>query len=125
MVPLLRPGSRISGRVIGRWIAPRARTRPSRRKEDHLFSFFRKKSRADDATKAKFVDAITSFLSLQLFIVPNPSIEDTHGKINRKAIAYIYGYIDAFLRTRGYDMADTDIAVPVAIHVLRKLFRNY
>jgi len=88
-----------------------------------LFSFFRKKSRADDATKAKFVDAITSFLSLQLFIVPNPSIEDTHGKINRKAIAY--GYIDAFLRTRGYDMADTDIGVPVTFHVLRKLFPNY
>jgi hypothetical protein len=90
-----------------------------------LFSFFRKKSRADDATKAKLVDAITSLLSLQLVIVPNPSIEDTHGKINRKAIGYIYGYVDAFLRTRGYDMADTDIGVPVTFHVLRKLFPNH
>jgi hypothetical protein len=34
----------------------------------------------------------------------------------------IYGHIDAFLRTRGYDMADSEMSVPLTFHVVRKLF---
>jgi hypothetical protein len=87
-----------------------------------MFGLFRKKSRLDDEIKAKLEYAITTFLSLQLLILPEPAIEDALGNINRKAIGYIYGYIDAFLRLRGYDMADTDIGIPITFHVLRKLF---
>lgn len=39
-----------------------------------------------------------------------------------RALGYIYGFIDAALRTIGEDMADTAIGVPVTFHVLRGLF---
>lgn len=83
---------------------------------------FKKKASLDDATKAQLEGTITSLLALQLLILPNPKIEDTGGNINRKALGYIYGHIDAFLRTRGYDMADSELSVPLTFHVLRKLF---
>jgi len=66
--------------------------------------------------------AITSLLAVQLLILPNPQIEDDNGNINRKALGYIYGHIDAFLITRGYDTSDSDMSVPLTFQVLRKLF---
>jgi hypothetical protein len=87
-----------------------------------MFGIFKKKSRVDDDVKAKLEYAITTLLSIQLLILPDPSIEYSNGNINRKALGYIYGYVDAFLRLRGYDMADADIGVPITFHVLRKLF---
>ena len=87
-----------------------------------MFGLFRKKTCPNDATKMQLEGTITSLLALQLLILPNPQIEDASGNINRKALGYIYGHIDAFLRTRGYDMADSDLSVPLTFHVLRKLF---
>jgi hypothetical protein len=87
-----------------------------------MFGLFKKKSHLDDAVKVQLESAITSLLSLQILILPDPQIEDANGNINRKALGYIYGHIDAFLRTRGYDMADSEMSVPLTFHVLRKLF---
>jgi len=34
----------------------------------------------------------------------------------------VYGYIDAALRTRGHDMADMSIGVPITFQVIRRLW---
>jgi hypothetical protein len=52
-------------------------------------------------------------------------IEIVEGKVNRKAIGYIYGFIDAALRTHGEDMADLSVGVPIVFHVLRRLFPGH
>jgi hypothetical protein len=39
-----------------------------------------------------------------------------------RALGYVYGWTDAFLRTRGVDMADTTAGVPVLFHVFRRLW---
>ena len=52
-------------------------------------------------------------------------IEIVESKINRKAIGYIYGFIDAALRTQGEDMADLSVGVPMVFHVLRRLFPGH
>lgn len=54
--------------------------------------------------------------------VGNRSIEDVAGNINPRALAYIYGFIDAALRTIGQDMSDESIGIPVTFHVLRRVF---
>ena len=77
---------------------------------------------SDDKIKLQLQETITSLLALRLFILPNPQIEGVNGNINKKALGYIYGHIDAFLRTRGYDMADSEMSIPLTFHVLRKLF---
>lgn len=79
---------------------------------------------SDDKTKAKVANAIVDLLGLQLLLLPSEHkrLEGEDGAIYRKSIGYIYGYVDAFLRIRGYDMSDTDIGVPITFHVLRKLF---
>lgn len=50
------------------------------------------------------------------------SIKNSSGRINRKAIGYIYGFIDCALQTIGQDMSDASIGVPITYQVLRGLF---
>lgn len=84
-----------------------------------VFSFFRRKRRLTEQQQFKFIDAIATMLELQLAAVGpnamNPAIE-------RKALGYVYGFIDAALRTVGRDMSDRSIGVPITYHVLRRLF---
>ena len=60
-------------------------------------------SQPDDETKAAFANAIAALLDVQLTPLPpeDKRIEDQQGNIFRKSIGYVYGFIDAFLRTRG------------------------
>ncbi len=87
-----------------------------------MFGFFKKKRSFDDTQKSKFVEAISGMLETQKIVVGNRSIEDSEGCLNRKAIGYIYGFIDAALTTIGQDMSDTTIGVPITFHVLDRLF---
>lgn len=87
-----------------------------------MFGFFKKKRSFDDTQKSKFVKAISDMLEMQKIVASNCSIEDSEGCLNRKAIGYIYGFIDAALRTIGQDMSDASIGVPITFHVLDKLF---
>lgn len=87
-----------------------------------MFSFLRKRRTFGDQKKKKFVDAISTLLEVQMVAVGNRSIEDVAGNINAKALGYIYGFIDAALRTIGQDMSDESIDIPVTFHVLRRVF---
>ena len=91
-------------------------------KEAPLFEFFKKRSEFDDQKKEVFVDAVSTMLELQLVAVGNRSIEDGAGNPNRNAMGYVYGFIDAALRTIGQDMGNKSVGMPITFQVLRRVF---
>lgn len=87
-----------------------------------IWNPFRSKKTLSDAQKADFAKAIAELLSVQLLMVGDKTIESEAGGPKPKAIGYVYGFVDAVLRTKGWDMADLDIGIPVTFHVLRRLW---
>lgn len=87
-----------------------------------MFGFFKKKQIFDDAKKVQFVDSISSTLEMQITVSGGCSIEDSDGNLNRKAIGYIYGFIDAALGSIGQDMSNVSVGIPITYHVLNRLF---
>jgi hypothetical protein len=94
-----------------------------------MFGLFRQKTppkppHPDDQTMSKLANGIAGLLEVQLLLLPPEykRLAGDGGHIYRKSIGYVYGYIDAILRMKGYDMADSEIGIPITFHVLRKLF---
>lgn len=87
-----------------------------------LRKLFGRKDRFDDAAKLEFATAIAEMLQLQMIVATGKSIEDEQGRLKRKALGYVYGYIDAALRVKGHDMADMSIGVPITFQVIRRLW---
>ena len=86
-----------------------------------MFNIFKRTSSFDDTAKQALVDALVEMLDAQRSIAPNSPIE-VGGHIKRKALGYIYGFIDAALTTLGQDMSDVSVGVPITFQVLRHLF---
>ncbi len=64
-----------------------------------MFSIFQRRQVFDDRKRQVFVNAISDMLRVQMAITGASSIEDGKGNINRKAIGYIYGFIDGALKS--------------------------
>ena len=90
-----------------------------------LRKFFGRKDRFDDAAKSQFAKAVAETLELQTTVSAGKSIHDDHGRLKRKALGYVYGYTDAALRTKGHDMADMSIGVPITFQVIRRLWPDH
>jgi hypothetical protein len=91
---------------------------------------FGNESAFDKDEKSEFADRISILLSVQLVVSPvRPievsKIEVTEGQINRKAIGYIYGFIDCALQCRGEDITNLSVGLPVLHHVMRELFPGH
>jgi hypothetical protein len=52
-------------------------------------------------------------------------IEIERGRIHRKAMGYIYGFIDCALQCGGEDITDLDVGLPSVFHGMRKLFPGH
>jgi hypothetical protein len=87
--------------------------------------FGKEKTRDDKLTEA--VRVITGLLDNQASFaqMQNLSMKDEHGNLKRKALGYVYGYIDCALRAWGLDMKDMDVGPPVTFHVLRRLWPEH
>lgn len=77
--------------------------------------------------KSDLADRLALLLSLQLVFSPGRSvevskIETQEGVINRKAIGYIYGFIDCALQCRGEEVTNLELGLPILYHVMHKLF---
>ncbi len=90
-----------------------------------LRKLFGRKNRFDDAAKVQFAAAIAEMLEMQMMLAVGKSIEDDQGHPKRKALGYVYGYIDAALRVRGQEMADMSIGVPITFQVIRRLWPDH
>jgi hypothetical protein len=88
-----------------------------------LRKLFGKKTRHfDDAAKSEFATNLAEMLKLQIMMAGKSTIDDETGRPKRKALGYVYGYVDAALRTIGQDMADMSVGVPITFQVIRKLW---
>jgi hypothetical protein len=90
--------------------------------QDMRRNLFGHKTSFDDAAKSEFASRIAEMLEIQKLMAGGASFEDANGNPKRRALGYVYGYIDAALRTIGQDMADMSIGVPITFQVIRKLW---
>jgi hypothetical protein len=82
------------------------------------------------AEQSELSDRLSILLSVQLAVSGTQSnevakIEVTKGLINRKAIGYIYGFIDCALQFRDQDITDISVGLPILYHVMRNLFPGH
>jgi hypothetical protein len=87
-----------------------------------VIGFFRRRPRFDDAAKQALVDALSAMLRIQKTFAGSHPIEDECGRINRKALGYIYGFVDSAITNLGQDMSSAAVSVPITWQVLRNLF---
>jgi hypothetical protein len=95
---------------------------PLRTRGAEVFKLFRRRPKFDDTKKAQFIEAISGMLKVQTSVAAKRIPEDEDGHINRRAMGYIYGFIDAALRTIGRDMSDVRVSVPITYQVLERIF---
>ena len=67
----------------------------------------------------RFAAAVGTMLEVQLAAAGKAGLP---AGSERRALGYIYGFVDAALRTIGQDMGDPLLGVPVMFQVLRRLF---
>jgi hypothetical protein len=84
----------------------------------------------DKVAISQLTDSLSIVLLVQLTVagvgsVEASKIEIKKGCINRKAIGYIYGFIDCALQCRGEDITNLDVGLPSVFHVMRKLFPGH
>ena len=72
-----------------------------------------------DQKKEQFIAAVSVMLEAQLVAASTSEISEP---LELRALGYIYGFIDAALRTIGQDMADNAVGIPITFQVLRRLF---
>ena len=81
-----------------------------------------KRPTMSDEQKSVYADMIGDLLELQLVVVGDSKMDSQAGGPKPKAIGYVYGYVDAVLRTKGLDMADSEIGPPITFQVVRRLW---
>jgi hypothetical protein len=100
-----------------------------------MFGFGKKKatttSTLTDERKNRISQALAKMLTIQMCLAPVRGkievtpIELRRGHINRKALGYIYGFVDSALRCMGEDISNVSVGVPILYQVLRSLFPGH
>jgi hypothetical protein len=85
---------------------------------------FGNKSEFDDEVKSKFVTLMSDILKIQTIPTGGKSTKDERDNLKRKALGYVYGFIDAALQVRGQDM-DVSVGVPITFQVIRMLWPDH
>lgn len=80
---------------------------------------FRRRQRFDDDAKQKLIRAIAGMLEVQQAAAGGRTLKDEGGRINRKALGYIYGFVDAAVTSVGQDIPA--VFFPTLYQVLRYL----
>ena len=86
------------------------------------WSIFGKPKRPTEAEMLSFAELIARPLNHQLDLAADMFGQGRRLDPNPRALGYVYGWTDAFLRVRGWDMADKAVGVPVLFHSLRRLW---
>lgn len=79
----------------------------------------RKSTPFGDQQQEQFIAAVSVVLEAQLAAAGTAEISED---LELRALGYVYGFIDAALRTIGQDMADNAVGIPVTFQILRRLF---
>jgi hypothetical protein len=86
------------------------------------FSLFKKKQTSEKDKRAVLVESISEMLQMQKTVSGEISIMDSSGRLNRKAMGYIYGFTDAALQSIGQDIRDVSIGMPTIFGVFCSLY---
>jgi hypothetical protein len=87
---------------------------------------FGRKNKFDDEAKSKLLTVVVNVLTIQTTPAGRAqSIKDEQGNLKRKALGYVYGFVDAALRVWGQDMADVSVGVPITFQVIRRLWPDH
>jgi hypothetical protein len=83
-----------------------------------------------DDQKSIMATGIAKMLTIQMALAPTgpcevSKIEVKKGCVNKKAIGYIYGFVDGALQCNGADIADVTVGPPILYQVLRSLFPGH
>jgi hypothetical protein len=113
--------------LSGLQVAVRTRNHPHKpAMVSNLFGRFKKPKPLDDQAKSGLAEAYALQLAVQKEVAGQASrIHDATGQLKPRPLGYIYGYIDAALRTKGLEMADTSVGVPITYQVLRRLWPQH
>ncbi len=76
----------------------------------------------NDDQKIDFAETIAGLLRAQLILVGDRSMDSQAGGPKPRAIGYLYGFVDAVLRSKGWNMADSEIGIPITFQVIRRLW---
>lgn len=82
----------------------------------------RKPKAVSDEQKIAFADMIAEMLQIQLIMVGEKAMDSRAGGPKPGAMGYLYGYVDAVLRSRGLDMRDPELGIPITFQVIRRLW---
>jgi hypothetical protein len=82
---------------------------------------FWKKRKFSDREIVHFTSAISDMLEVQA-VMFKPHLLKGECTVNSQALGYIYGFVDCALRSKGLDMKDASVSVPIVFHILRRLF---
>jgi hypothetical protein len=86
------------------------------------FNLFKRKRGLDANAKAALIDAVSAMLLALHVAASTRSIEDDNGTINRSALGYIFGFVQAGIANLGGDPLDAFDGAPVMIEILRRVY---
>jgi len=89
-----------------------------------ILDFFRRR-RFDDNRKAKFAHLMSEMLGVQIAAIGLAEVPNLATPVGAKALGYVYGFVDAALRTVRQDMSDASVGVPITFQVLRRVFPGH
>jgi len=87
-----------------------------------LFRLFKKKPKYGSESRVKLVESVAKMLEMQRTVSGNKPIVNSAGRPNRKAMGYIYGFVDAALDSIGQDISDISIGMPTVFGVFCYLY---
>jgi hypothetical protein len=90
----------------------------------------RKPTILTDHQKVTLAGALAEMLAMQMVFakVSRPEVtkvEVIKGEINKKALGYIYGFVDCALQSRRQDTTDPAVGIPVTYYVLSEIFPGH
>ena len=87
-----------------------------------MFKLFKRKHRFDAEAKVTLINAVSFMLLAQEAMSSRSSIEDANGSINRAALGYIFGFVQAGIANLGGDPLDAFVGAPVMLEILKRLY---
>jgi hypothetical protein len=73
--------------------------------------------------KATLIHGASAMLLTQT-VVPTP-IEDEKGNINRQALGYIFGFVEAAILHLGGDTHDAFVGAPIVLEILKRMYPGH
>jgi hypothetical protein len=83
---------------------------------------FNRKRSFDAEAKVTLIDGVSAMLLALHMTTGTRSIEDDSGNVNRPALGYIFGFVQAGIANLGGDPLDAFVGAPVMLDILKRVY---